>query len=431
MPFENNLATVPHLLTAHTGPLHEIEEKIITHHEKIEQWFREQFIKTPAPFYGSVDLRNAGFKLAPVDTNLFPAGFNNLNPASKALCIQALQIALEKVCPSAMGILIIAENHTRNLFYLESLRTLLEYIHLAGYKAEIGTLREEIKEPESIELPSKKMLTLHPILRDKETIKTDDFTPCAIILNNDLSGGRPTVLENLTQTIIPPLHLGWTNRFKSDHFAIYNSASKSLAKLIGIDPWLINPLFRNCGAIDFMKREGENCLAENTEKLLTAIQLKYDEYGIKDKPYVVIKADQGTYGMGIMTVSSVEEVRQLNRKQRTKMSASKEGGNNSDIILQEGVSTLETFGDNQATAEPVVYMIDHFVVGGFYRMHGNKSSTENLNSPGASFKPLAFADCCNSPDQNRDPDDSINRFYAYGVVGRLALLAAAREIASE
>jgi oxygen-independent coproporphyrinogen-3 oxidase len=26
-----------------------------------------------------VDLRNAGFKLAPVDTNLFPAGFNNLN----------------------------------------------------------------------------------------------------------------------------------------------------------------------------------------------------------------------------------------------------------------------------------------------------------------------------------------------------------------
>ena len=27
----------------------------------------------------SVDLRNAGFKLAPVDTNLFPGGFNNLN----------------------------------------------------------------------------------------------------------------------------------------------------------------------------------------------------------------------------------------------------------------------------------------------------------------------------------------------------------------
>ena len=32
----------------------------------------------------SVDLRNSGFKLAPVDTNLFPGGFNNLNPGFPA-----------------------------------------------------------------------------------------------------------------------------------------------------------------------------------------------------------------------------------------------------------------------------------------------------------------------------------------------------------
>lgn len=429
MPFDSGLTTVPHLLTAHTEPLHEIEEKIISNQDKIEQWFREQFILTSAPFYGSVDLRNAGFKLAPVDTNLFPAGFNNLNPASKPLCVQALQIALEKVCPLAHGFLIIAENHTRNLFYLESVATLLDCIQTAGYKAEIGTLREDITEILSIELPSGKTVNLHPIEREGGKLKVANFTPCSILLNNDLSGGRPTILENLDQTVVPPLDLGWSNRYKSDHFSIYNDSANSLAKLIDIDPWLINPLFRNCGAIDFMKREGENCLAENTEKLLKAIQAKYDEYGITDKPYIVIKADQGTYGMGIMTASSVDDVRKLNRKQRTKMSSIKEGGDTSEVILQEGVPTLETVGNHQATAEPVVYMIDHFVVGGFYRTHDKKTATDNLNSPGATFEPLAFADSCNTPDQTKNPDSSINRFYAYGVVGRLALLAAAREIA--
>lgn len=429
MPTASELSTVPMLLTAHTGPLHEIEEKIITQRDEIEQWFRKRFSETRAPFYASVDLRNAGFKLSPVDTNLFPAGFNNLNQNSKPLCIQALQIALEKVCPDANGILVVAENHTRNLFYMESLATLLDYILSAGYKAEIGTLKDHLTKPETIQLPSGNTVILHPIVRENNKIQTNDFTPCAILLNNDLSAGRPPILENIQQSIIPPLHLGWSNRFKSDHFTFFNNIATEFSTLIDIDPWLINPLFRNCGAIDFMKREGEDCLADNTEKLLASIQKKYDEYGITDKPYVVIKADQGTYGMGIMTASSPEDVRQLNRKQRTKMSASKEGGDTSEVILQEGVPTLETLGDNQSTAEPVVYMIDHYVIGGFYRMHDKKSSKENLNSPGASFKPLAFADCCNMPDSSLDPDSSMNRFYAYGVVGRLALLAAAHEIA--
>ena len=52
---------------------------IIKNHMNIEAWFRKQWIKYPAPFYTSIDLRNSGYKIAPVDTNLFPAGFNNLD----------------------------------------------------------------------------------------------------------------------------------------------------------------------------------------------------------------------------------------------------------------------------------------------------------------------------------------------------------------
>jgi glutamate--cysteine ligase len=45
------------------------------------------------------------------------------------------------------------------------------------------------------------------------------------------------------------------------------------------------------------------------------------------------------------------------------------------------------------------------------------------------FESLSFATSCVMPDQTQAPDASPNRFYAYGVVARLALLAAAREIA--
>lgn len=426
---DTSLTTVPHLITANTLPLEELERHILDHQDDIEIWFRQQFNDFPAPFYTSVDLRNAGYKLAPVDTNLFPAGFNNLNPASKPLCIQAIQIALQRFCPDAKGIMIIPENHTRNLFYLENIASIRDYISMAGYRCALGSLRSDIDSEITIELPSGRSITLHKIIRNEASqLRIGDFVPCSILLNNDLSGGRPEILEDIQQNIIPPLDLGWSNRFKSDHFQIYNKVANQFSEIIGIDPWLIDPMFTNCGAIDFMKREGEDCLVHNTELLLERIQKKYDEYNITDKPYVVIKADQGTYGMGIMVASSGDEIRSLNRKQRTRMSSIKEGGDTSEVILQEGVPTKETWGDKKLTAEPVVYMIDHYVVGGFYRMHSKKSATDNLNSPGMSFEPLAFAESCNTPDRQLSEDACPNRFYSYGVIGRLALLAAAREI---
>ena len=53
---------------------------------------------------------------------------------------------------------------------------------------------------------------------------------------------------------------------------------------------------------------------------------------------------------------------------------------------------------------------------------------ENLNAPGMHFKPLAFETGCLLPDCEQAPDAPPNRFYAYGVVGRLALVAAAIEL---
>ncbi|MGH8481866.1 MAG: glutamate--cysteine ligase, partial [Nevskiaceae bacterium] len=260
-------------------------------------------------------------------------------------------------------------------------------------------------------------------------VTVNGFVPCSVLLNNDLSGGVPEILKDLEQTVMPPLALGWHNRLKTQHFGQYRDVTTEFGEMLDLDPWLVDPLFRNCGQINFMKREGEECLAGNVELLLADIGAKYKEYGVTQEPFVIVKADAGTYGMGVMTVRSVDEVRNLNRDARKKMAATKEGKEVTGAIIQEGVYTSETWGPDRATAEPVVYMIDHHVVGGFYRVHAGRSNQENLNAPGSRFQMLAFEGACNHPDPSCGPDDHPNRFYAYGVVARLALLAASREIA--
>ncbi len=424
------LAPVPHLTTALTGPVLELERTLLDRVADIEAWFRSQWRETPAPFYCSVDLRNAGFKLAPVDTNLFPAGFNNLNPVFESLCIQALQIAIERVCPTAKGILLVPENHTRNKFYLENVATLQSLIRKAGFNIRIGSLIEGLGEPQVIKLDSGRELTLEPLKREGDTLMVEGFTPCSVLLNNDLTGGIPEILKGVEQPIIPPSALGWHSRLKTGHFGIYKDVTTEFGEMLDIDPWLVDPAFRNCGQINFRTREGEDCLAGNVELLLADIRLKYKEYGVKEEPFVIVKADAGTYGMGVMTVKSPDDVRNLNRDARKKMAATKEGKDVTGAILQEGVYTYETWGPELATAEPVIYMIDHYVVGGFYRVHGGRSNTENLNAPGSSFQMLAFEESCTHPDPDCGPDEHPNRFYAYGVVARLAMLAAAREVAN-
>lgn len=424
-----HLHAVPHLTTALSGPLRQLESHLLDHQSHIEAWLRSQWLVTPAPFYASVDLRNAGFKLAPVDTNLFPAGYNNLNPAFIPLCIQAIQSAMERLCPDAARVVLVPESHTRNMYYLENMATFRDILSTAGYEVRIGSLLADLEESTTVQLPSGKSILLEPLQRVGKRVRLSGFDPCVVVLNNDLSDGVPEILQGLEQRIIPPLDLSWATRLKSQHFAQYRTVAEEFAAIVDIDPWLIDPLFRNCGEINFMKREGEDCLVKNVTQLLSGIRAKYDEYGITESPFVIVKADAGTYGMGIMTVHSAEELLELNRKQRTRMSASKGGQAVSRVIMQEGVYTFETWGVEQAVAEPVVYMIDHFVVGGFYRVHTGRGTNENLNAPGMHFEPLAFAEPCNAPDSSKAPDANPNRFYAYGVIARLALLAAAREYA--
>ena len=424
----NQNLIVPHLTTALTGPLQNLERIILNNQTTIESWFRNAWRDVQIPFYASVDIRNSGYKIAPVDTNLFPSGFNNLNSSFESLCIHAAQMAIEHTQLPIDKILIIPEKHTRNLFYLENIASLQSIIQKAGFEVRIGTLMEDITTPTRIELDSSNTVLLEPIRRDQNRILVDNFNPDLILLNNDLTGGEPDMFKNIEQKITPPTSLGWSSRLKSNHFNFYQKVAKEFAELIGIDPWLIDPMFRNCGKVDFMKREGVDCLSSNVKSLLEAINTRYNEHDVDYAPFVMVKADAGTYGMGVMSIRSQDEISELNRKERTRMATTKEGQKVSQVIIQEGVYTHETWGDEETVAEPVVYMMDRQVVGGFYRVHGKRTTSQNLNTPGMRFEPLAFLDCCSTPEPNLEADCHQNRFYTYGVIGRLALLAASHEI---
>ncbi len=417
---------VPHLTTALTGQLLDLERRFLDSMPTTEHWLRTQWLDHAAPFYASVDLRNSGFKLAPVDTNLFPGGFNNLNPDFLPLCVHAMQSAVEKICPDARGVLLIPESHTRNLFYLQNVAQIVTILKQAGMRVRVGSLLPEITAATAFQLPGGSTLTLEPLVRRGNRLGLDGFDPCVVLLNNDLSGGVPDILKGLEQPVFPPLSAGWHTRRKSQHFSAYDRVANEFAQLIGIDPWLIDPYFAVCNQVNYQERVGEECLAAHVDDVLNMIRVKYAEYGVKNDPFVIVKPEAGTYGMGVMTVKDASEITGLNRKQRNKMAVVKEGLEVSDVLVQEGVYTFEHIND--AVAEPVVYMIDHYVVGGFYRVHTERGVDENLNAPGMSFEPLAFEACCTMPNPDCEPDDTPNRFYAYGVVARLALLAASLEI---
>ena len=419
---------VPHLVTALTGPINELEQRILESMPAIERWFRLEWMEHTPPFYSSVDIRNAGFKLAPVDTNLVPAGWNNLSEEMLPLAVQAAMAAIEKICPEAKNLLLVPENHTRNTFYLSNVAALQRIFNQAGLNVRLGSLNPEITEETQLKLPNGDSITLAPLERDHRRLTIKHFDPCTILLNNDLSAGTPAILEDLhEQFLLPPLHAGWSVRRKTQHFAAYDEVTKGFGKLIGIDPWLINPMFTGAKGLDFSKGAGVEALQHEVDGLLGKIRRKYKDYGIQEEPFVVVKADNGTYGMGIMVVRDAAELASLNRRARNKMNVIKDGQQVNDVIIQEGVLTHEQIND--AVAEPVVYMMDRYVVGGFYRVHADKGIDENLNAPGASFVPLAFEQAAHLPQPGKAPGASVpNRFYMYGVVGRLAMLAASYEL---
>ncbi|MBB5205723.1 glutamate--cysteine ligase [Inhella inkyongensis] len=409
---------VPHLITAQSGPINELEERILESMPAIERWFRLEWMEHTPPFYSAVDVRNAGFKLAPMDTVLHPQAFNQLDRAMLPLAVQAAMAAIEKICPEAKNLLLIPEAQVRDAGYLSHLSTLVRIFRQAGLNVRLGSLDADIQSPTPLRTLEGEDLVLEPLLRQRGRLGLKDFDPCTILLNSELAGGVPQLLKHLDeQYLLPPLHAAWAVRRRSQHFRAYDELAKRFAKLLGMDPWLINPMFGQCDRVNEGDGSGLACAQTQVDAVLSKIRRKYKDYGITERPFVVLKADDGSQRLAGVTVYDAKDLEALNLGQ----------GAPSEMLIQEGVPTRERV--DAAAAEPVVYMMDRYVVGGFYRLHAERRPDEDLNVAGARFEPLAFAQAAQLPRPGGQPGASVpNRFYMYGVVARLAMLAASYEL---
>lgn len=399
-------------------------DKINSNQSLIDNWFEEKFsAKTPL-IYNSVDLRHSGFKIVPVDNNCFPAGFNNLNKDSQNLASKFIADFLQKYHPNAKKILIVPENHTRNLKYLENVLTLRSILENSGSEVEIGSLIENLEDDLIIDLEeTTHKIILHKLLKkDGKIITKSGFEPDLIISNNDFTNAPEEILHNIKQEIIPSTQIGWHKRTKSRHFDIYKNLATELANLINIDVWLINALHTNCENIDFKNRNGVENLASSVDKILKEIKEKYQEYNITDAPYCYVKADSGTYGMAMMTIHDPEEILQINKKQRNKMNMIKGNVLNHRVIIQEGVKTIDTI--NNIIAEPMIYLAAGKVAGHLFRNNDQRDSSISLNAAG-----MLLGDMNDISDENLViGGDRKNIFTIYDLVARLSTLAAANEI---
>ena len=361
-----------------------INDFIIKNPQDINNWFVTYYSNIKRPIYTSVDLRLSDFKISHVDTNLFPAGFNNLSEDGMEKAMLCLKEYLGTNFPGIQKILIIPENFTRNLKYLESIKTLKKIFVNVGLDVNLGSpflAIDQFNEATNLEIKT--------VIREGNNLKLlNGWQPDLIVLNNDLTDGIPPSLQNLAQPIVPETDLGWHARSKNMHFEAFDSILNNFCNTFNFDPWLLSAYYEYCGNIDFKNKRGLGCLAKSVEKIIAKVKTKYLEYGIKEEPYIFIKADRGTYGMGVMTVRSPEEILEINKKHRHSMNIIKSGVQNTKVIIQEGVSTTESV--DGYPAENLAYMIGGKVIETFARWNENKDKYSNLNSQGMKFGLKSF-----------------------------------------
>ncbi len=413
----------------------EIAAKIRAKDAEIRAWYSKHAAAAPPPMYCSVDLRDSGQKIVPVDSNLYPAGFNNVCAEDHRTAPPIFRAQLESRA-AALGvkepkrILILPEFHTTNTYYLENLHYLRTLVENAGFQVRIGWLSEPpIEENLILKTASEKELRADP-LRVRDGIAQlgegeKSFVPDVILLNNDFSGGYPPILDQIRQPILPSHRLGWHSRKKSEHFKHYNRLAAEFAAIAGFDPWIIQIATEEVDGVDFNEGVGLDRVAAAAERILADTKTTYAAKGITTEPFVFVKNNAGTYGMGIMVVRSAEEIRTMNRRAKNKMSMGKNKRAIDSVVVQEGVPTA-TLVDRLAS-EPVIYLFGCDLIGGFLRTNTERGTEENLNSQGMVFRKLCMSDLREESDDDGEPVDT-SMEQVYGAVARISALATGIEL---
>lgn len=343
----------------------------------------------------SADIRNAGYKISSIDANLYPAGFNNLDGSYSDLAAAELRKALENSqVPAGSNLLLVSEEHTRNLFYLENIHALKSLLEKAGYSVEASTqfLVEGVDYTDGfLSLQSATGKEVQLLSPERAQEKLSSFQ--AIIMNHDSSAGSAEWIQNAAIPVLPPWQAGWHYRSKACHFFHYRELIEEASIIIGVDPWFLAPLYRAISDVDINADQSREAIATQADHLLTEIAAKYKEHGIDEKPFVFLKSDHGTYGMAMLSFESSREIVDLNRKEKNKLFKGKSSVVVKDYLLQEGIPTVRKMENH--FAENVVMLSGNRFIGTFARANEQKDARTSLNSTGMYFKKIPLADSAN------------------------------------
>ncbi len=390
------------------------EEFITTNWNNVNAWIDSQMAEYPVPIYSSVDIRESKTKFAPVDHNMYPAGFNNVCALDQDACSQAFEKAIERIAPGSKKVAILPESNTKNLFYLDHLAMLGKILRDAGLEVSFISFDENIfNGEERINLLSfsKFDLQIDKAKIVDGMIQTSSDKLDVVILNNDQSKPIELDWDSVKTPVVPTPKIGWFKRHKVRHFKFYKEVVDNFCKKFDIEPNLLMADFTCVDGVDFGSKEG-------LDKLAAAVDLVKGRITNKEAK-IFVKGSQGTYGMGIMVVDSGEEIINMNRKARNKMDVGKNSIKFTTLLVQEGVETIIKY--DEMPAEVTIYLVDGKGLGGFMRANGEKDSQANLNSRGMVFKKYCMSEI-------KENQDHKCKEAVYSVVARLATLAAGYEI---
>ncbi len=378
-------------------PLEILNERISEKKTELESWVAAQTEKVLVPLYTSVDLRVSDYKIAPVDTNVFPAGFNNLSQKFRDHASELFRDYIVRKYPKVKSILIIPELNTRNQFYWENISVLKSILEKVDYKVQVGIVSDDFYHDEmSFKALDGKEVLVYKVIKDGHRVVTTAGDPDLILINNDFSDKCPKTLRDIVQPVEPPVEIGWHTRRKSVHFEYYNKLAGEVADILDIDPATISIKTVPEEGVNFDSPEDRDRAAKCVESIMEELKEEYVRMGIDYDPYLFLKSNSGTYGMAVMSVKDSEGVRSLNSEGRKRMRVSKGGKPVRDIVIQEGIPTSLTLSSG-ASAEPVIYLVQAQAVGGFLRLNKSKDTLENLNTRGMEFSDMY------------SPDDPLNK----------------------
>lgn len=404
--------------------LDKINQKIDERSKEIDRWVEEQCEKIIVPLYTSVDLRVSNHKIAPVDTNVFPAGFNNLCQVFRERTASLFKQYFIRKYPKVRNILIIPELHTRNPYYWENIHVLKSILESVGFIVEVGLVSDELNEDQaSFNTVTGKEITGFKVKMENYKVFTSRFEPDLLLINNDFSAKCPKTLRDILQPVEPPVEIGWHTRKKNVHFEFYNKLAAEVAEILEIDPWVISIDTAPEVNVDFDNLEDRERVAASSDSMLDRLRVEHDKRGIQEEPFLFVKSNSGTYGMAVISVFSGDDIGTLNADGRKRMRVTKSGKPVRDVVIQEGIPSSIRFRGN-IVGEPVIYLVEANVAGGFLRLNKDKNEFENLNTKGMEFSCMSFeneGDC-----ENNECDKSL--LPAYQLIARIASIAAGYEI---